>query len=624
MDIHMTLLSRFGLVPTVTAIATAILLLAIGTVSIAISFNISGRIVEQAIQSQNASLRALATIASRDLEGVEITWNKTGNVDRIVMSEIPTEFAAHDMIDTIGRMTGQTATIFAWDEGTKDFWRKTTNIIKPDGNRAVGTQLGQKGAVYPVLTKGETFRGEAVILGTPYYTLYQPVFSPEGKTIGIFYVGVGSAEINATADAMVWVIGLTAIGILAVATIILTYLNRQILGPIPKLTKASLNLAEGDYSIEVPNKEYRNEIGDLARSLDVFRNNAIEKQTMETKADEVREKSEEERRMREDAKSEHNMQIQSAVDEIGAGLQRLSEGDLSVHLANPFTEGLEKLRVDFNGAAQRLSVTMAKLRDEANEIRNGAEEMRSATDDLSKRTENQAASLEETSAALEEITSTVSTSSKRADEATRVAAEAQSSTVTSREVVSSAVEAMSRIEAASGEISNIINVIDEISFQTNLLALNAGVEAARAGDAGRGFAVVAQEVRELSQRSATAARDIKTLITTSGQEVAVGVKLVNETGDALSGISEQVNLINEHINSIATAAREQNTGLGSINASVNEMDQVTQQNAAMAEEATAVMHSLASSAKTLSGLVEQFKITGENTNTSGAVSSKAA
>jgi methyl-accepting chemotaxis protein len=167
---------------------------------------------------------------------------------------------------------------------------------------------------------------------------------------------------------------------------------------------------------------------------------------------------------------------------------------------------------------------------------------------------------------------------------------------------------MGRIEQASNEISKIINVIDEIAFQTNLLALNAGVEAARAGEAGKGFAVVAQEVRELAQRSASAAKDIKVLISKSGQAVAGGVSLVRETGKALSEISQQVNHINGHIAAIATGAREQSSGLGEINSAVNQMDQFTQKNAAMVEEATAVTHRLADSARALADMIGQFRM----------------
>lgn len=604
----MNLLSRFGLVRTVTAIAVGTLLLSLVAVSIAISLNISSRIQQQAVASQNASLRSLATIAERDIPGTQVTWGKSGNVERIVMEQIPEEFSAHDMIDTVGRMTGETATIFGWDEESKDFWRRTTNIIKPDGNRAVGTPLGQTGAVYPILTKGETFRGEAVILGTPYYTIYQPVFSPDNKTIGIFYAGVRSEVINAQASEMVWTVGISALLVLGVAAIVMALFSSAVLGPIPQLAKTARTLAEGDFDANIPYLAHRNELGELAKSLEVFRQSAIEKQEIEHQSTEARSATDKERQKNEATKLQQEKDIQTAVDEIGTALSRLSQGDLSVNIQGPFTDGLEKLRTDFNQAVQRMSATMTELRNEAFEIKSGTEEMRTSADDLARRTEHQASSLEQTSAALEEITATVRNASERAEEASKMATEAEGSTVNSRKVVANAVEAMSRIKTASGEITKIINVIDEIAFQTNLLALNAGVEAARAGEAGKGFAVVAQEVRELAQRSATAAKDIKALITKSGEEVEGGVRLVNETGEALKGISDHVHNINDQMHSIATSSREQTIGLGEINTAMTQMDSVTQQNAAMVEEATAVMHILATGSEKLANLIGQFKL----------------
>jgi methyl-accepting chemotaxis protein len=301
-----------------------------------------------------------------------------------------------------------------------------------------------------------------------------------------------------------------------------------------------------------------------------------------------------------------------AVNVIGDALEHLAKGELYLKIETPLAPAVEKLRTDFNQAASSLKKAMWDLGGTAMGIQKSTSEIKASADELSKRTEQQAASLEETAAALDQITATVRTTAAGAKQACEVVGGTKIGAEHSGEVVRKAVEAMTNIEKSSGQIGQIIGVIDEIAFQTNLLALNAGVEAARAGDAGRGFAVVASEVRALAQRSAEAAKEIKSLILASRGQVEEGVDLVGQTGKALARIVEQVSEINNIVVNIAGSAQEQSTALAQVNAAINQMDQMTQKNAAMVEESTAATHGLAEQTAELFKLMAGFKVAAEN------------
>lgn len=298
----------------------------------------------------------------------------------------------------------------------------------------------------------------------------------------------------------------------------------------------------------------------------------------------------------------------NAVDQIAVALERLAANDLSYRMSASIDAQFARVRDDFNSAVQALDETIGAVAMTTQNVNAGANEISTASDDLSRRTEQQAASLEETAAALDQITATVGRSAEGAKRASEAASGARVDAAKSGEIVGEAVTAMDGIEESSSQINQIIGVIDEIAFQTNLLALNAGVEAARAGEAGRGFAVVAQEVRALAQRSADAAKEIKVLIANSSAQVDRGVKLVGETGRALTSIAGKVSEIDTLISEIAQSSREQATGLGEVNVAVNQMDQVTQQNAAMVEEATAAAANLRTEAAELERLIARFNI----------------
>lgn len=296
------------------------------------------------------------------------------------------------------------------------------------------------------------------------------------------------------------------------------------------------------------------------------------------------------------------------VKEIGEALTRLSQGDLSAGIQAEFGGAYKAIRDNFNHAVLSLRDALAAVAETVVTIRAGADEIAQAANNLSTRTEQQAASLEETAAALDQVTATVKSSARGAHDASIVAGGAKTEAQRSGEVVGEAVVAMGAIEQSSRKITEIIGVIDEIAFQTNLLALNAGVEAARAGDAGRGFAVVAQEVRALAQRSAEAAREIKTLISSSRGQVEKGVASVGATGGALTGLVERAVQIDKLISDIARSSEEQSTGLGQVNSAMIEMDRVTQQNAAMVEQTTAAVGHLQSRAGELNQAIAKFTL----------------
>jgi methyl-accepting chemotaxis protein len=367
-------------------------------------------------------------------------------------------------------------------------------------------------------------------------------------------------------------------------------------------------LAEGDLTSPVRFTSYHDCVGRLTKAMQKFRENAQARTKLEAAAAAFQQELDRKLKDTEAAFVAAGLEQKRVVEALAAALAGLAKGDLTVRMTQEVAAAYQLLQTDFNGALATLQETLQAIAQNTQGVRTGAGEVTQAADDLSRRTEQQAASLEETAAALDEITAAVHKTAEGAIEARNVVNTAKQDAERPGEVVRETVRAMTGIETSSKQIGNIIGVIDEIAFQTNLLALNVGVEAARAGDAGRGFAVVATEVRALAQRSADAAKEIKTLISASGAQVETGVKLVSETGKALARIVEQVNRLNTLVTDIAGSAQEQATGLGEINTAINQMDQVTQQNAAMVGEATAASHGLANEAEELARLIGQFRI----------------
>ena len=438
-----------------------------------------------------------------------------------------------------------------------------------------------------------------------------------------------------------------AVAALLVGLLAAWMVARSIVKPVTAMTGTMTALAGGDLGVTIPALADRDEIGRMAQAVQVFKENAIAKKAMDeaerARLEEER-RAEEARRAREQAIGEEiaalidgvskgdlsrrldlagkdgfyktmsqginrlTDTVEAVIADLGAVLSALAQGDLNKRVERDYQGAFQTLKTDVNATSAKLSEIVGQILRATAAISAAASEVSMGSSDLAERTEQQASSLEETAASMEELGATVRSNADNAQRANGMAADARSAAESGGAVAGSAIEAMRRIEDSSRRITDIIGVIDEIAFQTNLLALNAAVEAARAGDAGRGFAVVAQEVRNLAQRSAQASKEIKSLILDSDSQVRDGVDLVKKAGDALGGIVSGVQQVAGLIAEMASASSEQASALDEINATVSQMDEMTQKNAALVEETTAAAQAMAGQAGDLKSLIGFFKL----------------
>ena len=398
--------------------------------------------------------------------------------------------------------------------------------------------------------------------------------------------------------------GLTEIiGVCLVAAIV----RRQLIGPLKDATRFMERLANDQYEQAPPHLDRRDELGDMARSIEAFRNAALERRRQRL-AQEAEIRSYQTELVERSAEAEEEAgQRSEVIDALGEALERLAVGDLSVRLEQRFPGSFDQLRIDFNASMEALGRVMDSILEATEAVSFGAAELSRAAHRLSSRTDQQATSVRDSSRSLDGLHKEVAQTTQSAQEVLEVVLAARDCAQRSTAVMANAREAMQRVEVSSGQIGHISTVIDEIAFQTNLLALNAGVEAARAGEAGRGFAVVAAEVRALAQRSATAAREINDLVSRASREVAEGAGQVGETDQALREIADRVARVSELVEGIAVSSRTQAAGISAINDAVSLIDDITQNNAAMVAEATDASQTLADEASSLTASISRFK-----------------
>jgi len=636
----------WGNIKLTTAIAGLVLMSIVITI---VAYTASGYLdlrrqsVNQSVAQQAANLQVAGTILEKRLSGSVLTWAETGEIAAFQAYSLP---FFHDTaaIDSVTRITKGAAAIFGLDATSGQFIAKSTSFVLPDGERAIDFAIDPASPEHAALAAGQPYYGTVTMQGTRYFGAFQPFTDLKNNLLGAFFVGSDAAVAEAAANgalpgmAMMGLILLVALG--AFSLLITRLLTR----PIPRIAGAMGAIAEGDYGIEVPYVKRGNELGAMARAVEVFRANGLRVSEM-TEAEAARIIADQHNRqqMMTELQSAFGQVVDAAVagdftrqvdvefpdpelsslamsvnslvstfnrgvTGIGQVLGALADTDLTQRMEGEYEGAFATLKADVNAVADKLAEVVGQLRETSGTLKTATSEILSGANDLSERTTRQAATIEETSAAMEQLAQTVMHNAKSAGEASTVASTVMRAAEDGGQVMHQATEAMERITQSSGKISNIIGLIDDIAFQTNLLALNASVEAARAGDAGKGFAVVAVEVRRLAQSAASASSDVKALIEQSATEVRGGSKLVADAASRLEAMLGAARSSNELMMGIAKESREQAGSIEQVSTAVRTMDEMTQHNAALVEEMNAAIEQTEAQASELDRIVDVFTV----------------
>ncbi|KQX35791.1 hypothetical protein ASD04_13550 [Devosia sp. Root436] len=645
------LFAVFGNIKMTTAIAALVLIAIIGSiaaVSGAIYMNLYAQSITDSKVQQQTNLAVAATILERRISGSVLNWTEEGTMDAFQSWAVP-PFYDTEIIDSVTRVTKQDASIYVFDAATQVLAGKTTSIAAPDGTRVADLMLDASSPAYEAILAGEPFIGQLPINGISYFAALQPIEKMSGEVMGAIFVGTPMANVEASANGVLGLIlmvgGLVTVGLGLIGLL----LSRLITKPIPKLAGSMEAIAEGNYETEVPYTEQGNEVGAMARAVEVFRQNGLRvSQMTEAEAARIIADQENRQKMMSELQSAFGEVVDAAVagdftrqvavefpdpelnglaagvnnlvstfnrgvTEIGHVLGAMANTDLTERMEGDYEGAFATLKSDINAVADKLTEVVGQLRHTSGSLKTATGEILSGANDLSERTTKQAATIEETSAAMEQLATTVLKNAERAKDASVNAAQVTRTAEEGGQVMDAATSAMERITQSSAKISNIIGMIDDIAFQTNLLALNASVEAARAGDAGKGFAVVAVEVRRLAQSAAQASSEVKVLIEQSAGEVNSGSKLVGDAAGKLKAMLDAARGNNGLLESIANDSREQASAIEEVTTAVRTMDEMTQHNAALVEETNAAIEQTEAQATELDRIVDVFRISQQET-----------